>query len=150
SRLRPEESDSLGPSNTEQVARLARHLGVREQDIPCLHFTLLEPRGDQTFTVPLRLIDDFSVYQFCKECTQVLGQPFEEWGDALRQGRIPFDDRDYRDRARLAEAARQDIRKKISETQTKIEEGARQEQILQTAKSTLLRQAELSGDQDRL
>ena len=60
-----DKDSSLCSEQTLQISELRRMLSVQENDVPVLHFTFLI--SQETYSVPIGSLTDFSVYQFLKD-----------------------------------------------------------------------------------
>jgi TIR domain len=80
--------DELADANTLQISELRDHLGLDEQQLPCLHLTALTSRRE-TAVIEFRSFPRFSIYTACKDLVSALNGPLTTCTHLLTEARAP-------------------------------------------------------------
>jgi hypothetical protein len=75
-----DENASFAGSHSSEIGELRQQLGLSEEQIPCLAFTLLNSDHEKypTFAVPFFMFERFTVYQYLKFVSEKLEKDFRE------------------------------------------------------------------------
>lgn len=81
-------SSDFGGSHTLEIAQLRDFLNLSERELPCLVFTVLNPRIEDFYRrhiiVPLSVLDHITVYQYIKNVAEALEDKFHAINEITR------------------------------------------------------------------